>query len=184
MLGDRRDSARSPLFMLVHTPAGAPLWAWDIGLSGMQCRSRAPRWPGTYLDLRFRLPGTHDELKAGAQVMTLDQAEDELSLGVRFCMLSAMAQRAIYRFLDHRRLLWEKSGQVAPAPGEPSLPLLSEIVAGLAEPPVVAPQEERPFEKLLLEAYASLRAKELQHLAYIRAPKSELPRLSALAEQP
>ncbi|MBI3179252.1 MAG: PilZ domain-containing protein [Deltaproteobacteria bacterium] len=183
MLDDRRDSARSPLFMLVHTPAGAPLWAWDIGLSGMLCRSRILRTPGTYLDLRFRLPGTHDELKAGAQVMTLDQVEEELSLGVRFCMLSAMAQRAIYRFLDHRRVLWESKSDARPQARDVALPLLSELVSGLDEPPAVPAAEEQPFEKLLLEAYASMRAKELQRLAFIRAPAC-LPRLSALAGRP
>jgi hypothetical protein len=167
---DRRTSARTRLFTLVHSRGQRePLWAWDIGLGGMQCRSRAARWPGTYLDLRFTLPGTDDTLDVGGQVLTLDQLEDDgVSLGMRFCMLSPRAQRSIYRFIDARRVLW--AGE-APAVTPQPKGLLDTWLA----------RSERPFEAMLLEAHASLRARELRQLAFVRSiAHGNLPRLSDL----
>ncbi len=170
---ERRESARSRLFTLVEAKGSRePLWALDLGLGGMQCRSKRPRWPGTYLDLSFVLPGTDEKVEAGSQVLTLDQLEDgELSLGLRFCMLSPRDQRAIYRFLDARRQLWSKepvATQAAPQP--PSL--LEQWLA----------VRERPFEGLLLEAQATIKARRLRHLAFVRGiPTGDLPLLSELS---
>ncbi|MFC1611861.1 hypothetical protein ACFL6C_12940 [Myxococcota bacterium] len=156
---NRRTSARSRLFTLVQAHGvDEPMWAWDIGLGGMQCRTRQPRWPGTYLDLSFELPGTREKLEVGSQI---------LSLGLRFCMLSTKAQRVIYRFLDRRRTLWSDEPTV---PTEPKVRLAQWVA-----------QQRRPFEAMLLEAYASLRAKELRRLAFVRAVRKEdLPKLSSL----
>ena len=42
-------------------------------------------------------------------------------------------------------------------------------------------QQKRPFEGMLLEAYASLRAKEMRRLAFVRSIRKEtLPALSTL----
>jgi hypothetical protein len=167
---DRRASARTRLFTLVETRgAKEPLWAWDIGMGGMQCRAKTARWPGTYLDLCFTLPGTDEALEVGSQVLSLDQLEEEgVSLGLRFCMLSPRAQRAIYRFLDARRVLW--SGEKPPAPAAP--PRL--IDTWLA-------RSDRPFEAMLLEAYAGLKAREMRQLAFVRSlARGGLPRLSDL----
>jgi hypothetical protein len=168
---DRRGSARSRLFALVDARGvNDPLWAWDIGLGGMQCRSRAPRWPGTYLDLSFTLPGTTEKLEVGSQVLSIDQLEDDsLSLGLKFCMLSAKDQRVIYRFLDQRRALWSAE-PIENAPRTPQAKL-AQWVAG----------QHRPFEPMLLEAYAQLRAKQIKRLAFVRGINpADLPRLSDL----
>ena len=137
---ERRDSARSRIFVLVHAGASdEPMWAWDIGMSGMQCRSPKPRWPGTYLDLRFRLPETTEPIELGAQVVSMEPAAGgHVSLGLRFRAMSPKAQRAIYRFLDRRRALWEDEQRFEREAG---------AEAAEADSP-------RPFELLLREAYA------------------------------
>ena len=171
VISDRRASARSPLFMMVRQHgANDPLWACDIGLGGMQCRGRVARFPGNYLDLSFKLPDASDMLEVGGQVMSLDQGTPgQLTVGVRFCMLSVMAQREIYRFLDRRRALWD----------EDHVEVLEEDRTSAAAQ-ILA--QERPFEAMLLEAYASLRAKEMRRLAFVRnLATGPLPRLSALA---
>jgi len=147
---ERRGSARGPLYTLVQSGDGQPWWAWDIGLGGMHCQTRAPRWPGTYLDLEFTLPETSDRLRTGAQVVSLDrQPQGDLSLGLRFCRLTARAQLAIYRFLDRRRVLWERPPELRPAR------LMADLAA---RHPALAPLllHEQPFRSLLLEAQARL----------------------------
>lgn len=181
---DRRQSVRSPLYMMVRArDMGRPLWATDIGLGGMLCKSEMPRWPGTYLDLSFRLPDSLDELRIGGQVLSLDDLDDGVSLGVRFCMLSVKAQRAIYRFLDRRRALWGAQAEIENGhPYEPVVELGTPPETPLQlEPRAVVEPPERPFEALLLEAHASMRAKEQQHIVFVRSlPTDDLPRLSSL----
>ena len=82
----RRESARARCFMMVRASgAGEPMWAWDIALGGVNCQGRQPRWPGTYLDMHFRLPNSDDRLEVGAQVVSLDQIDDtRVSMGLRF----------------------------------------------------------------------------------------------------
>ncbi len=169
---DRRASARSRLHARVEARGlHDPLWAWDIGLGGMQCRARSPRWPGTFLDLSFTLPGTGDTLEVGSQVMSLDQLEDDsLSLGLKFCMLSARDQRSIYRFLDQRRALWATE----PHANRPTETPRQRVAAWVARHP-------RPFEPLLLEASAQLRHKQMRRLAFVREINAAgLPKLSDL----
>ena len=170
VIPERRASARSPLFMMVRQRgANDPLWACDIGLGGMQMRARTARFPGSYLDLVFKLPDAGDTMEVGGQVLSLDEAEPgQLAVGVRFCMLSVKAQREIYRFLDRRRALWAD---------EP----LRELEADCSSAGAQILAAERPFEAMLLEAYASLRAKEVRRLAFVRnLSLVALPRLSAL----
>lgn len=152
MLEGRRTSARSRIYMMVRANRlKDALWAFDIGLGGLQCQSRAVMFPGTYLDLSFRLPGTRELLKVGAQVAALGEtpsgdASGGVALGLRFCRLSARAQLSIYRFLDKRRSLWTSRDD--------------------------APQETaaRPFEGLLLDAYTALQAQELRELGFVCTP--------------
>ncbi len=155
---ERRNSARSPLYMMVR-PRGLddPWWAWDIGPGGMLCRTSRPTFPGTYLDLKFSLPHTEGYLSVGGQVVALNQIEGELNLGVRFCMPSVKVQRSIVRFLDRRRELWN------PTPLE-----LTDAPLVLPPEPEPKPAPSRPFEALLLEANAALQAKEMRHLAFVR----------------
>ena len=162
---ERRCSARSRLFTLVTVRGRGnqdKLWAWDIGLGGMKARSRKARFPGTFLDLEFRLPDSKEILRVGAQVTDMEATDDgSVGLGLRFCRVSPMVQMAIYRFMDRRRRLWE------PAP-RAKAELAGETV-----------QEERPFEGLLSHAFDTLRAKECQlpSSSYL-GPSAELARLS------
>lgn len=163
---DRRKSARSRLFMLVETGDGkGPLWAWDIGLGGLQCRALNVRFPGTYLDLKFRLPGSDEFMKVGGQVTSMDRSEDgSLSLGIRFCVISPRLQMATYRFLDDRRSLWDPK-----------------VIHATPEKPDDRTDLTEPFEALLLEAFASLRVKELRRPAFIRrGPSQDLENLSRI----
>lgn len=140
---DRRDSVRGPLCALVEAgPERLPLWAHDLSLGGLRCATNRPFWPGTYLDVRFALPDTRETIAGGAQVLSLDEEADGLSLGLRFCALSDGARLAIYRFLDRRRYLWAQAGSasglltparmVPPPPVPPLDELLAQVDAALA----------------------------------------------------
>jgi hypothetical protein len=132
---------------------GEPLWAWDIGLGGMQCRSRVPRWPGTFLDLAFTLPGSEERLEVGSQILSLDHLDgDDLSLGLKFCMLSARDLRLIYRFLDQRRALWDVD------------PVDRTTVVPCERLAMRAAGQQRAFESLPAEACATLDVGGAPHL--------------------
>jgi hypothetical protein len=167
MNDNRRDSARSRVFMLVQVGEGGShgsMWAHDIGLGGMLCRAGAARFVGTYLDLSFTLPGTDEVVTAGGQVTQLDSDDNGYLLGIRFCMLSRRAQMAIYRFLDRRRPLWDP--KVVPAPKQAQQQL---------------DEDARPFEPLLLEAFAALRAKELRRPTFVKnGPSRDLESLGRI----
>jgi len=148
----RRASARGRLYMMVR--AGRlpdPLWAYDIGLGGLKAVSKSIVFPGTYLELSFRLPGTRELLKVGAKVATLGDApahaSGSVALGLRFCRLSQCFKLSIYRFLDKRRGLWTRDEN---AHGDAAKP--------------------RPFEALLRDAYTALQAEELRELGFVCTP--------------
>ncbi|MBC7794653.1 MAG: hypothetical protein H7Z43_13190 [Clostridia bacterium] len=160
----RRDSARTRLHMAVNLTRASDLssrtlWAYDIGLGGMQCRCKDVMFPGTYLDLAFRLPGTRELLKVGAQVASLGESpEGGVTLRVRFCRLSARTQLSIYRFLDKRRDRWSSQEQIGEAP--------------------------RLFEALLTDAYSALQAEELRELGFVCTPWPQglMPQAEALTK--
>ena len=78
-------------------------------------------------------------MRVGAQVTSItDGFRDGLTLCLRFCRLPDAAGLVIYRFLDRRRQLWQADAAV--------------------EKPV--PPLRPPFEKLLLEAFHTLRIRE------------------------
>jgi len=162
---ERRNSARSRSFILVQPRDGTPsMWASDISLGGMQCRTNTTRWPGSYLDLSFTLPDTRETFEVGAQVLSLGKADDgQLMLGLRFCRIPAGAQMAIYRFLDRRRAMW--FGESKADVEAPALPrqgrYLPAIVAMLGKP--------KPFAQLLCDAQRTLRNTQRQAAAR-RAP--------------
>ncbi len=155
----RRSSARSRIYMMVRASrVKEPLWAFDIGLGGLQVASPMVVFPGTYLDLQFRLPGSKEVHKVGAQVATLGDVPDDdqleggskgasVALGLRFCKLTARAQLSIYRFLDKRRNLWTTGGDET------------------AQADI-----DQPFEALLLDAYSALQAEELRELGFVCTP--------------
>jgi hypothetical protein len=148
----RRSSARGRLHMMVKAgKLPEPIWAIDIGLGGLKAVSRSLVFPGTYLDLSFRLPGTRELLKVGAQVATLGDAPGyepgSVTLGLRFCRVSKGNELSIYRFLDKRRGLWTSQGESKPEE-----------------------HMQRPFEALLRDAYTALQASELRELGFVCTP--------------
>jgi hypothetical protein len=144
---NRRASVRGPLYVLVEARTVAqPMWAFDLSLGGARCVTERPIWPGTYLDLAFTLPDSHERIVTGSQVVTLDTSESqEVMLGLRFCCLADGARMAIYRFLDRRRRLWDP----ALAGEEGSLASRYPHLAHIFDQP-------QPFANLLAETYAAL----------------------------
>lgn len=151
---ERRASARSRVFMLVNVGAER-MWAVDIGLGGLQCRSASARLPGTYVDLAFTLPETRERIEARGQVVSIagagqssqssqerDTVDGEYEIGIRFCDVSGWAVQAIYRFMDARRTLWSRRHQV----GKLKSPHLRAVAA-----------LDQPFSDLLEEARRTLR---------------------------
>jgi hypothetical protein len=150
---DRRTSARSPAFMMVRArDLSVPMWCDDIGLGGMKCRSTQARWPGSYVDLNFRLPGNPKPFHIGGQITSIQNTDDdeEISLGLRFCMMPSQWELDIYRFLDARRKLWGAS--------QDDTPELKGIKRYLSR--------VKPFEGLLLEAQAAMRAKGIRRFGF------------------
>ena len=141
---DRRGSALFPAFILVRERNGGPMWACDVGLGGMLLKSRRMRFPGTYMDLSFTLPGTTEVIRVGAHIMNLVHHENgTFTLAARYCRLTSKAQMALYRFLDQRRVMW--------APEE-DVPQIARQFGIELSP------EQRPFEGLLQESYEALQS--------------------------
>jgi hypothetical protein len=153
---DRRASARSQSFILVTTSdGGGPMWASDIGLGGMQCKSQTLRWPGAYLDVEFTIPDTRETVNVGAQVLSLNRdRDDDLTLGLRFCRISGHDQLAIYRFLDRRRCMWDPTAEPE-TPRRRSLAQRHPALAALLG-------QEQPFASLVAEAQSTLARLEAQ----------------------
>ena len=152
----RRQSARSPLFMLVETDQEM-LWAIDMGLGGIKCQAKSYAEVGRFMDLRFRLPGDSRHLKVGGQVTGFDRCEKgTVTLNMRFCRFGNSDQLALYRFMDRRRSLWDRSSaaEASPAPHKAT----------------------RPFEALILEAQAAINLNLNQPRSFIRANRVGLTR--------
>jgi hypothetical protein len=160
----KRDSARTPVFMLVQTSAGA-LWAFDVGMGGLRVFSRKMLNIGQYLDVSFRLPDEDTEHKVGAQVASFQSwPQGGLAVRLRFCRPSKSLQLALYRLLDRRRAMWD-----------------AEVIHHVAEAPAPVDLDARPFEGMLLEAFAALRLKELNRPGFSRrGPSLDLENLSRL----
>ena len=164
---DRRTSARSPAFMMVRArDFSAPMWCDDIGLGGMKCRSTQVRWPGSYVDLNFRLPGSPKSFQIGGQITSIQNTDgdEEISLGLRFCMMPDQWELDIYRFLDARRELWGASEERKELKGIKRY--LSRI---------------KPFEALLLEAQAAMRVKGIRRFGF-HGPQRHKPSASQLVQ--
>ena len=153
---DRRASARSRSCILVTPQDGtSPLWAVDIGLGGMQVKSRTTRFPGTYLDVQFALPDTREKIRLTTQVVNLGRrGDDGVYTGLRFCRVAKNDQLAIYRFLDRRRLLWEDEKRVSHHPVVVTRPIADNPSRVTTRHPALALllNQDQPFLGLLEEA--------------------------------
>jgi hypothetical protein len=150
----RRGSARGPLFMLVQV-GDEPMWAFDISMGGLKCYTRRFRTIGQLVDLSFRLPGDPAPHRVGGQITGIDDSLGEgLTLRIRFCRPSRALYFDVYRFLDRRRRSWDPT------------------VIHHVPPKCTYTELDRPFEALLLEAFASLRLKEVHRPGFVRRGSS------------
>jgi hypothetical protein len=83
---------------------GPPLIAHDLSLGGMLLTAHTPRWPGTLMRVRFRLPGSQRAICATCRVVELVDVPVGVGLAVRFLRLAPEAQAAILRYMDTRPL--------------------------------------------------------------------------------
>ena len=106
---NRRVSARSPVHMVVRDlSSGSDLEAVDIGLGGLQCVSRKPKWPGQFMELSFTLPELEEQVRVGAQVLAIDASSDgRTAMALRFCLPCRKTKMLLYTFLEQRRALWD-----------------------------------------------------------------------------
>jgi len=160
---ERRNSARSKVYMLVQTSKlRNPLWARDIGLGGMQCSTSQWVGPGTFLQVHFRLPTLDETFEVGSQVLTVKEfARDNLYLGLRFCDVPDAARMAIYRFLDKRRLMWDEKAMAA-LKKKPVLLAAKNAITTSSIDHSQYGVPKLPFNSLLKEAYTSLRFQEIR----------------------
>ncbi|MBI5544462.1 MAG: PilZ domain-containing protein [Deltaproteobacteria bacterium] len=105
-MGDRRDSPRIPLVLWVRMiDAGGSFEEkkGDVGVGGAFFEDRFPP-VGTAVQLRFRLPGTSDEIRCEGEILrTTDQA-GTFGAHVRFVDIPTDAELAIAKFIDDHEL--------------------------------------------------------------------------------
>ena len=106
---NRRVSARSPVYMAVRdVKGGSAMTATDIGLGGLQCTTTSAHWPGQFLQLEFTLPELDEQVRVGAQVLSIDaSSEGRMAMGLRFCLPCRKTKMLLYTFLEQRRALWD-----------------------------------------------------------------------------
>ncbi len=96
---NRRTSARVRIGIPVSyrvgtTTAGAT--TIDIGPGGLAVRTLSPLAPGTTVQLRFRLPGSADDVEATGQVVWSDP---RVGMGIEFARLSPAEQERLNTFV-------------------------------------------------------------------------------------
>ncbi len=105
MDADRRAVPRTITTVPIETfDAGPPLQARDIGLGGMLVTTDRPRWPGTLIRVRFKLPQQQRAIRATCRVVDLVPQDSGVGLALTFLKLAPEAQQAIARFVDERPL--------------------------------------------------------------------------------
>lgn len=100
---DRRDSPRLPMRFLVRDTA-ATEGAWeeregDLGVGGIHWKGKTAAL-GTFVDVRFRIPGVPRELRARGEIIRISGGGKDLGFHVRFTDLDVQSELAIARHLD------------------------------------------------------------------------------------
>jgi hypothetical protein len=103
-MGDRRDSPRLPIKLLVRdVEAGGSFEErdGDIGVGGVFFKERfVPT--GRRVELRFQLPTMTDEIRCEGEVVHFSEADGRTGAHVQFLELPIATERAIARFIDER----------------------------------------------------------------------------------
>lgn len=81
---------------------GRFMMAQDLSLGGMLVTSHVPRWPGSLVRVRFRLPGELRPIRATCRVVDLVEVPVGVGLALRFLKLAPEAQATILRYMDKR----------------------------------------------------------------------------------
>ncbi len=99
---DRRDSDRVPLRIMVREIALGGSFderEGDVSLGGAYFLAAHPP-SGTAVELRFLLPGEHDEVHAVGEILRVSRVERAFGARVRFVDLPLDAELAIARYLE------------------------------------------------------------------------------------
>lgn len=113
---ERRRDPRVPTLIRVQPLDGTPaMIAQDLSVGGLGVTSRRPRWPGTLVPVRFRLPGERLAIRATCRVVDLVEVPAGTGLSLMFLGLAPEAERQLRRFVASR---WIEEGQVPPGNGD------------------------------------------------------------------
>jgi hypothetical protein len=99
---DRRDSVRIPIELQIRELALGGSFeqrSGNLGLGGVRFESLHPP-VGDRFEVRFVLPGSHDELRAQAEVLRTAREGERFGIQLRFVDLPLEAELAIARCLQ------------------------------------------------------------------------------------
>ena len=105
-MGDRRDSPRVPMKILVRqVELGGSFEerSGDIGVGGVFFEERSLPI-GREVELRFRLPGLEREVRCQGEVVRVSQGPGKPGAHVRFVDLPTEVELAVARFIDDQVL--------------------------------------------------------------------------------
>lgn len=106
-MGDRRDSPRIPIALMVRHPSAGDSFEereGDVGLGGVYFEERSEP-QGSGVELRFKLPTLQDEVRCEGEIIRVSQeGEGVFGVHVRFGELPTEIERAIARFIDDHEL--------------------------------------------------------------------------------
>ena len=98
---NRRATPRIVTALKVESLSGGPMMvAHDIGVGGMMVTTAVPRWPGTLIPVRFRLPKQPRAIRTTCRVVAMRPEEHGLGLSLQFLRLAQEAQQAIARYVE------------------------------------------------------------------------------------
>ena len=87
-------------------PVDGPGWmiAHDLSVGGMQVTTTAPRWPGTLIPIRFRLPNAERFICITVRVIGLVDVPHGIGLSLQFLRLSLESDEAIRHYVSKQKL--------------------------------------------------------------------------------
>jgi hypothetical protein len=100
--GERRDSERVPIQLLVRDPVlGGSFepYAGNLGIGGVWFEAAHPP-VGSRVELRFLVPGARSEVRAQGEVLRVSREGDRFGAHVKFVEIPLEAELAIARFLQ------------------------------------------------------------------------------------
>ncbi len=97
---ERRKKPRAEVNIpILDLDGGAPMLAHDIGMGGLCVTSLRPRWPGTHIRVRFKLPYVCRPIRATCRVVDLFEATCGTGMALKFLALAPKAELAILRYV-------------------------------------------------------------------------------------